>query len=60
MTLYKGRYDEMEQGKFISSTSFLYDRCIRAHHHDEIKIMERFIKLERFNEMTQCMENAEV
>ena len=36
--------------------SFLYDGCKGAHHHDGIKIMERFIKLERFNEMTQCIE----
>ena len=60
MTLYQGRYDEMDQGQFISSTSFLYDTYRGAHHHDGIKIMECFIQLERFNEMTQFRENAAV
>ena len=39
---------------------FFYDRRKGAHHHDGMEIMEHFIKLKRFNEMTQCMENAEV
>ena len=30
------------------------------YHHDGMEIMEHFIKLERFNEMTQSMKNAEV
>ena len=34
--------------------------CKRAHHHDGIKIMERFIKLERFNGMVQFIENIGV
>ena len=33
---------------------------ITEHHHGGMEIMEHFIKLQRFNEMTQCMENAEV